>query len=134
MMKVPGPGNGGLDYLATGDELSVSALFTILWDALADLLGTAATAALLKRAARRAAVRSPELDELVIQRQGLAYGYTCPAGWSATSAEAPPALRDLIDELRPLLIEITGQLVLQHLEQVLELRERGLLEPQEERK
>src|SRR5258708_26134687 len=100
MMKVPGPGNGGLDYLATGDELSVSALFTILWDALADLLGTAATAALLKRAARRAAVRSPELDEVVIQRQGLAYRYTCPARWAATSAGAPTARRAVNAELR----------------------------------
>jgi hypothetical protein len=38
------------------------------WDALAELLGTAATATLLKRAAWRAAARSPELAELAIQR------------------------------------------------------------------
>lgn len=132
-MKVPGPGNGGLDYLATGDELSVSALFTILWDALADLLGTAATATLLRRAARRAQARSPELAELDIQRQGLAYSYTCPPSWSGRSIGTPPGLRDLIGELRPLLIEMTGQLVIQALEQILELRELVLLAPQEER-
>src|SRR6185503_20515298 len=90
------------------------------------LLGTAATATLLKRAARRGAERNAELAMLIIRREGLAYGYSCPPGWSAASSGTPQALRDLVDELRPLLIEMTGQLVIQHLEQVLELRERGL--------
>jgi len=106
------------------DLPTTSGLFTMLWDALADLLATAATAALLKRAARRAAARSPELLELAIQRQGLDYGCTCPSGWSDRSGGGTPlALRGLIGELRPLLIEMTGQLVIQHLEQFLELRE-----------
>jgi len=134
MSKVPGPGNGRLEGSTAGAELSVSDLFTILWDALADLLGTAATATLLKRAARRAAGRNPELAGLAIQREGLGYSYTCPSGWSGNSAGTPPALRDLISELRPLLIEMTGQLVIQHLEQIIELRERGLFAPQKERK
>jgi hypothetical protein len=133
MIKVPGPGTGRLVGFPAGAELSVSALFTILWDALADLLGTAATATLLKRAARRAQARSPELAELAIQRQGLAYSYTCPPSWSGRSTGTPPALRDLIGELRPLLIEMTGQLVIQSLEQILELRALLLPEPQEER-
>jgi hypothetical protein len=115
------------------DHPTTSDLFTILWGALADLLGTAATAVLLKRAARRAAARSPELAELVIQRQGLDYTYSCPTGWSGRSVGTPPALRDLIGELRPLLIEMTGQLVIKHLEEVLELRELLLLASQEER-
>jgi hypothetical protein len=132
MSKVSAPGSGLLGGLTSGAELSASALFTILWDALADLLGPAATATLLKRAARRAAARSPELAELVIQREGLVYSYICPSGWSGSSAGTPPVLRDLIGELRPLLIEMTGQLVIQHLERILELRK--LLAPQEERK
>ncbi len=61
------------------DLPTTSILFTILWDALADLLGTAATATLLKGAARRAAARSPELAGLVIKRDGLIYRYTCPS-------------------------------------------------------
>lgn len=125
----------------TGDVLEMirldlpttSDLFTILWDALADLLGTAATARLLRRAARRAVVRSPELAQLIIQRQGLVYTYTCPTGWSGTSVGPPPALRDLVGELRPLLIEMTGQLAMEHLEQFLELRELLLPAPHEER-
>jgi len=67
------------------DPPTTSDLFTILWDALVALLGTAATATLLKRAARRAVARSPELAELIIRRQGLVY-YTCPIGWSGRSA------------------------------------------------
>jgi hypothetical protein len=134
MSKVPGPGSGRLDGSTSSAGLSVSALFTILWDALADLLGTAATATLLKRAARRAVARSPELIELAIRRDGLGYSYTCPSSWSGNSSGTPPALRELIAELRPLLIEMTGQIVVQHLEQILELRGRGLFAPQEERK
>jgi hypothetical protein len=134
MIKVPGPGNGRLVGFTAAAELSVSGLFTILWDALADLLGTAATATLLKRAARRAQARSPELAELAIQRQGLTYSYTCPPGWSGMSGGTPPVLRELIGELRPLLIEMTGQLVIQSLERILELRELVLLAPQEEQK
>ena len=109
------------------DPPTTSDLFTILWDALADLLGPTATATLLKRAARRAVARSPELAELIIVRQGLAYTYTCPTGWSGRSVGTPPALRELIGELRPLLIEMTGPLVIKHLEQFRELRELLLL-------
>src|SRR5205823_11164263 len=38
-----------------------TAIFRTLWDGLVDVLGTAATAVILGRAARRALVRSPEL-------------------------------------------------------------------------
>ena len=127
MSKGPGPGNGrSTDAAGTG--ISVAALFTILWDALADLLGTAAAATLLRRAAMRALSRSPELAGLAIKRDGLAFR------WNHPSTGVPPALRELVTELRPLLIEMTGQIVIQHLEQILELRERGLFGLPEERK
>jgi hypothetical protein len=106
---------------------SVAALFAILWDGLADLLGTAATATLLRRAAQRAARRSPDLAGVVIQRDGLVYRYTCPHTWNDQSDGTPLALLELVRELRPLLVEMTGQIVIQHLEQILELREAGLL-------
>lgn len=134
MRKVPGPGNGRRGDFTAVAGLPVCSLFAILWDALADLLGTAATATLLKRAARRAAARTPELAELSIERQGIAYGYRCPSGWSDASFGTPPALRELMDELHPLLIEMTGEIVIRHLEQILELRERGLIASQEEEK
>ncbi len=120
--------------MAASGEIPASTLFGLLWEALADLLGTAATATLLRRAARRGAMRDPELAELVVERQGLAWIYTCPPAWNAASAVHLHALRTLIGELRPILVEMTGQLVIRHLEQVPELRERGLLAPQEEPK
>ena len=133
MSKGPGPGNGrSTDAAGTG--ISVAALFTILWDALADLLGTAAAATLLRRAAMRALSRSPDLSGLLIKRDGLAFRYSCPPAWNGPSSGVPPALRELVAELRPLLIEMTGQIVIQHLEQILELRERGLFGLPEERK
>ena len=134
MSKGPGPRSGRATEFAAGPELSVAALFTILWDALADLLGTAATATLLRRAAKRAVARSPELADLVIKRDGLIYRYACPPVWNDKSEGTSLALRELVGELQPLLIEMTGQIVIQHLEQILELRERGLFGLQEERK
>jgi len=117
--------NGG----AAATQFSAAVLFTILWEALTDVLGTAATATLLRRAARRAAPRCPELAELAIARESLEYGYTLPAAWKDPAEGTPPALRALVTELRPILIELTGQVVMRHLEQLPELRE--FLTPQE---
>jgi hypothetical protein len=88
---------------------------------LVDLLGTAATAAILKRAARRAEVRAPELCTLLFQRVDREFSYTLPAVFDRT--EGPPAaLRALLDELQPLLRELTGSIALRKLEQVPQLR------------
>jgi hypothetical protein len=108
MSKVPEPGSGQL-----GAELPASALVTRLWDALSELLGSAATAA-----------RGQQLAGLSIRRDGLDYVHV----WNGSM----PALRALIGDLRPLLVEMTGALVIERLEQVLELRD--LFAPQEERK
>jgi hypothetical protein len=115
-------------------ELSGAGLFTLLWESLADILGTAATAALLRRAARRAVPRSPELAELAIARDNLEYRYTLPPAWNDREEGTLRALRVLVDELRPLLVEMTGQVVVRHLERIPELRERGILSPQGDQK
>ena len=106
---------------ANGGMLSGAALFAILWEALADLLGTAATATLLRRAARRAAFRCPELSRLLIVRERLEYSYSVDPAWSERQATVPLALRELLAELRPLLVEMTGQIVVRHLQQIPEL-------------
>src|ERR1051325_10337245 len=62
-------------------KLSIADLFTLVWDALADVLGTATTAAVLRRAARRAAPRCAELTELSISREKLEYRCTLPSRW-----------------------------------------------------
>jgi hypothetical protein len=102
-------------------ELSGAVLFGLLWDELAGLLGTAATAALLRRAARRALPRNQELVELTIARLDDQFGYVVPESFAL--AKGPPAaLRALAEELRPLLVELTGQVALRHLDRVPELR------------
>jgi hypothetical protein len=123
------PGGARPSGDATATERSAAILFKILWEALADVLGTAAAATLLRRAARRAAPRCPELAELAIERENLEYRYTLPSAWKDPAEGKPPALRELVTELRPILIEMTGQVVIRHLEEFLELRE--LLAPQE---
>jgi len=98
-----------------------SILFSRLWDALAELLGTAATAALLTRAARRAQARSPELRALTILRVDRDYIYVVPPSFHREMGP-PLALLELAGELRPLLAESTGQVAQRHLAKVPELR------------
>jgi hypothetical protein len=102
-------------------RVSGAILFRILWDSLVDLLGAAATAVLVHRATRRAQHRSRELCELAVARVDGQFTYVVPHSFDR--AIGPPvALRDLADELRPLLVEMTGEVALRHLEQVPELR------------
>jgi hypothetical protein len=107
-------------------------LFSLIWEALADLLGTASAAVLVRRAARRGADVSPELAELEISIGDLEYRYTVPRAWTEGSGETPTALRTLIGELLPLLVELTGRIAIHRLERIPELRERGLLSPRPE--
>jgi hypothetical protein len=122
----------GIATARSSASLSVAALFAVLWDALADLLGTGATAILLRRATLRAAPDSPELAELAVVRDGLDYRYSLPAAWHAAT-DTPHALRRLVAELLPLLAELTGPVAGRHLAQVRELRDGGLLPPLGER-
>jgi hypothetical protein len=124
--------NGAPSGRHAGVELTAAALFKLLWDALADLLGTAATATLVRRATRRAAPHDPELAGLAIVRESLEYRYALPSTWHDGTAVAHRALHHLVEELLPLLVELTGPVVVRHLAQIPELRERGILPPQEE--
>lgn len=114
-------------------EQSGGDLFAALWHALADILGTAAAATLLRRAAQRAAATFPELAALEITRAPLEYQYKVPAAWTQAAADPPPALFLLVAELWTLLKELTGSVVVNHLEQVAELRQCGLVPPREAR-
>jgi hypothetical protein len=114
----------------TGD-LSSAELFGLLWQALADVLGTAAAATLLRRAAQRAASTCPELLMLEITRATLEYQYKVPDAWNERAAAPAPALCELVRELWPFLIELTGSVVIGQLSQVPELRQRGIVPPGE---
>ena len=119
------------DSVDVGDhgagEIAGAALFAIVWDTLAEVLGTAAVAAIVRRAAGRAAAAHPELLELVIVRRDLQYQYTLPPSWSQESGRGPLALRTLVAEIGRLLVELTGTVLIRRLEQVPELRARGLV-------
>ena len=117
---------------AAGADLSAAALFALLWEGLADVLGTAATAALVRRATRTAMGRCPELAALVIAREKLEYRYTVPSAWNDGCGPPPAALRELAHELRPLLIELTGSVVVRHLARIPQLRAHGILFLKEE--
>ena len=104
-------------------ELTTAQLFAFLWSALADTLGTAATAVLVRRSARGAA-----LDQLAVRREELEYAYTLPPTWSDPAPAGLEDLRELCRALRPLLVELTGIVVLRRLEDVAPLRASGLLE------
>jgi hypothetical protein len=114
----------GLRVVKEGDVaagLSGAVLFRILWDELVDILGTAATAVVMERALRRARTASRELGELTITRVDGQFGYAFPADF--VQAVGPSnALNSLVGELRPLLVELTGQVAVQHLGRVPELR------------
>jgi hypothetical protein len=123
---------GGLPGGGAGALLSASDLFTILWDALADILGTAAAATLLRRAARRVVPRFAELAALSITRESLEYRYTVPPAWKDPSRDPPQALCELARELCTLLVDLTGSVVVNRLAQIPELRDQGIVPPREE--
>jgi hypothetical protein len=119
---------GGISLVDDGGgDLAAAALFAIVWEALAEMLGTAAVAAIVRRAAGRAATESPELVEVVIFREDHEYRYTLPRTWSQGAERGLLALRVLVAEIGHLLLELTGIVVIRRMEQIPELRARGLV-------
>jgi hypothetical protein len=76
--------------------------------------------------------RHPELAELIIVRQSLEYRYTLPSTWDEATGGTQCALHHLVGELVPLLNDLTGPVAVQHLAQIRELQEWGIVAPQEE--
>ena len=109
-------------------EPSAADLFATLWDTLADMLGTGATAVLLRRAVRQAVDEDPSLKDLVIRREGLEYNFSVPASWRNGREDGLLGLRRVVRALRPILTELTGRVVLRRLEHLELLRRYGLIE------
>ena len=126
-----GTGNEGRGSGAADRPIAV-AVFAILWETLADVLGTAATAALVSRAAARGARRHPELGELAISAKNLDYAYDLPQSWNDRRGDLPVALHELASELVPLLVDLAGPVINNHLARVPGLREHGLVFAEEE--
>jgi hypothetical protein len=98
-----------------------SEIFVVLWAVLVDILGTPATAALLRRSAKRRLGDFPELGELAIKRRGFEYAYAVPEDWKHTNDRSNAALRALVQDLSVLLLELTGPVVLRRLNAVPQL-------------
>ncbi len=110
-MTSPTSGSSGGREPATAADL-----FGLLWRTLSDLLGSATTATLLRRSRNALARRSPAVTALQIDREGLEYRYTLPASWSNRTGDGLDMIRDLVGELRPLLMELTGAVILNQLD------------------
>jgi hypothetical protein len=106
---------------------SAAELFELLWEDLADVLGTAATATLLRRAIKAAGSHAAWSEPVLVARNGLDYEYRLPETWKDPGNEgALGALRVLSAELRELLVELTGPVVVARLGRLGPLRGAGI--------
>ena len=109
------------------EPTSTAELFDLLWGALADMLGTAAAATLLRRAIKQAVSKTSWSDPVVVIRNGLDYEYRLPAAWKQPGNEkAVGELRVVATELRVLLVELTGPVVVRRLGRLAPFREQGI--------
>ena len=111
-----------VDPAADGSPMTAAELFDLLWATLSDLLGSAAAATLLRRGTKSLLVHRPELDGLLITRDGLEYRYVTPDSWRVFSEETLSALRDLARELSPILLDLTGVVVAHRLDNIDQFR------------
>lgn len=109
------------------DATSAAELFDLLWGSLADMLGTAAAATLLRRAIKHAVSKTSWSDPVVVIRNGLDYEYRLPEAWKqAGNEKAIGELRVVAAELRALLVELTGPVVVRRLGRLAPFREQGI--------
>jgi hypothetical protein len=109
------------------DDTSTAELFDLLWESLADVLGTAATAAVMRRAIKAAAPRTSWSESVTVARKGLDYEYRLPETWMQPgNEEALSALRIVAAELRALLVELTGPVVVRRLARLAPFQEHGI--------
>jgi hypothetical protein len=109
------------------DLVSAAIVFDLLWESLADVLGTAATATLLRRAIKRAASQTSRPEPITVTRAGPDYEYRLPETWKQPgNKEAIGALRVVAVELRVLLVELTGPVVVRRLARLGHFRKLGI--------
>src|SRR6266850_2939617 len=74
-------------------------------------------------------LRSPELGDLEVVRTDAGYTYALPRALVGKVEHTPGALRELVGELRPLLLEMTGHVVVRRIEEIPSLQERAIISP-----
>lgn len=117
--------------MTTDQEMVAGPLFELVWTTLVDVLGTATTASLFRKAAKDARALRPDrkdLQHFEIVRDGLEFRYILPPSWQQEGRGNMDSLRFLVQAaLCPLLIEWTGTVVVDLLDGVPELREHGII-------
>jgi len=109
------------------DATSAAELFDLLWESLADVLGTAATATLVRRALKQVASQASGSEPVIVTRRGLEYEYRVPETWKQPgNEEALGALRVAAAALRVLLVELTGTVVVARLGRLAAFRKSGI--------
>lgn len=78
------------------------------------MIGTTATAMLLRRAARAAASSEVEIGVTIV-REGFEHRYTVPDAWHEHGGATRAAVERIFRELRPLLVELTGPVLIRRL-------------------
>jgi hypothetical protein len=92
------------------------------WNVVAESLGTTATAALMRRAAKRAARSVPTLEAFRVEGTGYTYRFELPSHWQSADAASSHAVRALLGELCGLLGDLTGTVVTNRLACVAAIR------------
>ena len=120
--------NDGFVSCIDRDLSSAAQLFALLWESLADILGTAATATLLRRAIKRASFKTSSTEPPVtVTRNGLDYEYRLPETWKQPdNQEALDEFRVIALELRVLLVELTGAVVVRRLARLAPFKKMGI--------
>jgi DNA-binding CsgD family transcriptional regulator len=116
LVKFSVPNRAALVRVALPDHReaagSVRAIYGLLHETLSEVIGRTATEALLRRALRRAGAKDPELGALV---RNSAEG-SAPVQWWTDDRRGMRYFGTIMRELWPLLIEITGPVIVARLE------------------
>lgn len=98
--------------------------------ALIDVMGSTSFAVLLRRSAARASSAFPELSEIAVLRDGMAYIYRLPGAWEQRgNDDGYRALTSLLQVMLPLAAEISGRLAPRRVVELLPLQEHGVIGP-----
>jgi hypothetical protein len=109
------------------DRCTTSELFDALWTALTDVIGPTAAATLLQESIRRARRSHPRVDDVAIVQRQFEYTYSVPPAWKTTDAAPRKSFQAIVEELWPLLVGLTGTLVVRRLGAVPQLVECGVI-------
>ncbi|NVJ24416.1 MULTISPECIES: hypothetical protein [Myxococcus] len=106
-------------------------LFEVIWGSLVDLLGTPATATLIRRSLKLAAQNAPELQGISVSRERFEYRLILPPEWRDGTIGTLDGLRAVARELQPLLQELTGPVVVRRLRGIPEVERCRLFPPED---